>query len=109
MLDIIHIWTLQNIVFYFIILFKQLYGGFDKIDDWSDGLLAKTIRTANQLNTQNDNSLYRKNSDEVQYWFVFDGPLEPGLLEPLESLLDSKNELLLANGERLKPSGEYSD
>lgn len=85
-------------------LFSQLFGEFSKTSQsWSDGLLPKFLRTASKL--QHDSKEDEKTCDTIQYWFVFDGPLDRKLTDPLESLLDNKNELCLINGERIKPPG----
>ena len=85
---------------------SQLYGGYSESENWFDGILAKTIRTATQLQcAREDGQLHSSTRDSIQHWFVLDGPLDSGTSESLESLLDLKRELMLANGERLKPPG----
>lgn len=66
------------------------------------------IRTATQIqDISKDDEAHESIRETIQYWFVFDGPMDAGLTEPLESLLDSKNVLCLTNGERIKPPSMF--
>ena len=67
----------------------ELYGNFDNLTQvWTDGLAAKLLR---QSATSHE-------------YVIFDGPVDAGWIENLNTVLDDSRMLCLSNGERIKLS-----
>ena len=72
---------------------NELYGTMDiQTREWSDGLLSKVFRIANEKPT---------GKDELR-WIIFDGDVDPEWAENLNSVLDDNKLLTLPNGERIQ-------
>jgi dynein heavy chain, axonemal len=77
------------------ITLKELYGVLDPDSrDWTDGLLSKTYRNANQPPLPDD--------DEKRNWLLFDGDVDAIWIENMNSVMDDNRILTLDNGDRLK-------
>lgn len=73
----------------------ELYGFMDPVTrDWTDGILSKMFREANELlppSKQNENR-----------WLVFDGDVDAVWVENMNSVMDDNRLLTLPNGERIR-------
>ncbi|KAJ8313399.1 hypothetical protein KUTeg_009027 [Tegillarca granosa] len=73
------------------ITMEELYGGINKLTlEWSDGLMALTVRKCVQDTT------------EDHQWVVCDGPVDALWIENMNTVLDDNKMLCLANSERIK-------
>ncbi|XP_056004113.1 dynein axonemal heavy chain 6-like isoform X1 [Ostrea edulis] len=73
------------------ITMEELYGGINKLTlEWSDGLMAMTVRSCVQ-----DTSM-------DHHWVVCDGPVDALWIENMNTVLDDNKMLCLANSERIK-------
>ena len=71
----------------------ELYGDFNDLTaEWTDGLASSILRR----NAQQEGS--------DQRWTVFDGPIDAGWVENMNTVLDDNMMLCLPNGERIKLS-----
>ncbi|CAH1788942.1 unnamed protein product [Owenia fusiformis] len=69
----------------------ELYGGINKLTlEWSDGLMALTVRRCVQDTT------------EDHQWVICDGPVDALWIENMNTVLDDNKMLCLANSERIK-------
>jgi hypothetical protein len=74
---------------------NQLFGYYDRATaSWVDGVLAKIWTKAAVLEAEHD-----KGS-----WIIFDGPVDYGWIENMNSVLDDNKLLTLANGDRMQLS-----
>eukprot|EP00761_Pharyngomonas_kirbyi_P008673 gb/GECH01008685.1/.p1 GENE.gb/GECH01008685.1/~~gb/GECH01008685.1/.p1 ORF type:complete len:4033 (+),score=845.30 gb/GECH01008685.1/:1-12099(+) len=72
------------------IAYSELYGSYNSLQQWNDGILALIARKAVKDNT-NDSK-----------WIIFDGPVDTLWIESMNSVLDDSKLLCLDNGERIK-------
>ena len=73
------------------ITMEELYGGINKLTlEWSDGLMAITIRKC------------VTDTSEDHHWVVCDGPVDALWIENMNTVLDDNKMLCLANSERIK-------
>ncbi|MBN3302923.1 DYH6 protein, partial [Amia calva] len=81
----------------------ELYGQVDPHTlEWSDGLLASTIRAfSKELNQQADAEKRYNIKTDSWRWIIMDGPVDTLWVENLNSVLDDTKTLCLANGERI--------
>jgi len=69
----------------------ELYGAYSRVtNEWSDGLASSLIRTA------------AADPSGRAHWVVFDGPVDAGWVESMNTVLDDNCLLCLPNGERVK-------
>lgn len=74
---------------------NELYGEFSHLtQEWTDGLASDIIRSF--VNIENKN----------MKWIVFDGPVDAGWIENMNTVLDDNMTLCLSNGERIKLKSE---
>ena len=69
---------------------SKLYGDYEKVGDWMDGILAITVR----------NSAADKSGDT--HWIMLDGPVDTLWIENLNTVLDDNKKLCLISGEIIK-------
>ena len=70
---------------------NDLYGYVNVLtNEWSDGIVAKTVRDAVAEVTDN------------KRWMMFDGPVDAIWIENLNTVLDDNKMLCLSNGQRIK-------
>jgi dynein heavy chain, axonemal len=70
---------------------NELYGEFSHLtQEWTDGLASYIIR--NFVNSSSDS----------MKWIIFDGPVDAGWIENMNTVLDDNMTLCLSNGERVK-------
>ena len=67
----------------------DLFGSVMKNGEWREGLVSFLIKS---MNSEQNNAK----------WLVFDGPIESGWIENLNSVLDDNKTLCLANSERIR-------
>ena len=69
---------------------SKLYGDYEKVGDWMDGVLATTVREAA--------------ADEAgdTHWVTLDGPVDTLWIENLNTVLDDNKKLCLISGEIIK-------
>lgn len=68
----------------------KLYGDYEKVGDWMDGILATTVRQASS----------DKSGDT--HWIMLDGPVDTLWIENLNTVLDDNKKLCLISGEIIK-------
>jgi dynein heavy chain len=69
----------------------ELFGEFDPFtQEWTDGLASSIIREFVNLS-----------SDDLK-WVIFDGPVDAGWIENMNTVLDDNMTLCLSNGERIR-------
>jgi dynein heavy chain len=70
---------------------SELYGEFSHLtQEWTDGLASFIIREF-------------VNSESFKFkWIIFDGPVDAGWIENMNTVLDDNMTLCLSNGERIK-------
>ena len=68
----------------------KLYGDYEKVGDWMDGILAITVR----------NAAADKSGDT--HWIMLDGPVDTLWIENLNTVLDDNKKLCLISGEIIK-------
>lgn len=68
----------------------KLYGDYEKVGDWMDGILATTVREASS----------DKSGDT--HWIMMDGPVDTLWIENLNTVLDDNKKLCLISGEIIK-------
>lgn len=72
---------------------NELYGTMDiQTREWSDGLLSKTFRIANEKPTGKDD--FR--------WIILDGDVDAVWIENMNSVMDDNKLLTLINGDRIR-------
>ncbi len=72
---------------------NELYGTMDiQTREWSDGILSKTFRLANEKPTGKD----------VMRWIIFDGDVDAVWVENMNSVMDDNKLLTLINGDRIR-------
>ena len=69
---------------------SKLYGDYEKVGDWMDGILAITVR----------DSAADKSGDT--HWIMLDGPVDTLWIENLNTVLDDNKKLCLISGEIIK-------
>lgn len=70
---------------------NELYGEFSHLtQEWTDGLASNIIREFVNSETKN------------MKWIIFDGPVDAGWIENMNTVLDDNMTLCLSNGERIK-------
>ena len=69
---------------------SRLYGDYEKVGDWVDGILGNTVREAA--------------SDKLgdTHWVMLDGPVDTLWIENLNTVLDDNKKLCLISGEIIK-------
>ncbi|XP_035980517.1 dynein heavy chain 1, axonemal isoform X4 [Fundulus heteroclitus] len=78
---------------------QQLYGNYSTNSHdyhWKDGILPALLRKG------------AASVDKKTQWFILDGPLDPGWMDGLNSLLDDSKKLCLSSGEFLHLTDEMS-
>lgn len=74
---------------------NELYGEFSHMtQEWTDGLASYLIRN------------FVESTTESNKWIVFDGPVDAGWIENMNTVLDDNMTLCLSNGERVKLNPE---
>ncbi len=75
---------------------NELYGTMDmQTREWSDGLLSKTFRIANEKPTG-------PNAAEALRWILLDGDVDAVWVENMNSVMDDNKLLTLINGDRIR-------
>ena len=70
---------------------NELYGEFSHLtQEWTDGLASDIIRR------------FVNNENTSMKWIIFDGPVDAGWIENMNTVLDDNMTLCLSNGERIK-------
>ena len=70
---------------------NELYGEFSHLtQEWTDGLASYIIRNFVDSEVKSDK------------WMIFDGPVDAGWIENMNTVLDDNMTLCLSNGERVK-------
>lgn len=70
---------------------NELYGEFSHLtQEWTDGLASFIIRD------------FVQNENKSMKWIIFDGPVDAGWIENMNTVLDDNMTLCLSNGERIK-------
>ena len=69
---------------------SRLYGDYEKVGDWADGILGLTVRDAAS----------DKSGDT--HWIMMDGPVDTLWIENLNTVLDDNKKLCLISGEIIK-------
>jgi dynein heavy chain, axonemal len=68
----------------------KLYGDYEKVGDWADGILGLTVRDA------------AADKSEDTHWVMLDGPVDTLWIENLNTVLDDNKKLCLISGEIIK-------
>lgn len=70
---------------------NELYGEFSHMtQEWTDGLASYIIRN------------FVESTTDSMKWMIFDGPVDAGWIENMNTVLDDNMTLCLSNGERIK-------
>lgn len=74
---------------------NELYGEFSHMtQEWTDGLASYIIRN------------FVESTTDSWKWIIFDGPVDAGWIENMNTVLDDNMTLCLSNGERIKLNPE---
>jgi len=75
----------------------ELFGSVNILTkEWTDGVVSKLMKDA----------VVDKN--DTKKWFVFDGPVDTGWIENMNTVLDDNKMLCLANGQRIKIPNSFT-